>query len=534
MMFSQRSQQQPQQPPSGAAKLEVRTIRPRDVRAEKAGDTEFLVGHAANFNVLSEDLGGWKERIMPGAFARALREGQDIRHLINHDPTMILGRTKSGTTVLSEDGAGLAYRTKLGGRSYERDLSISVERGDIGECSFGFYARKQKWVVEDGLDVRELHDVDLVDISTVTYPAYPGTQAALDTRALFPDGMPAELRDRLAARGAKPPKAAVAADPCLCTCTACAGNDCTNCTDTSCNDQNCTDCPMQAARTAQAAASQFSATLAAVEAPHREMRGRIIRGVRRARKAEEERSGSAPRPEFRASVQSDGTLEMLVYDDIGESWDGDGICVKSMKQMIDQAGTHERYKLRINSGGGDVFEGIAIHNMLRAQGKPIESCIDGLAASAASVIAMCGDKISMGSSAMMMIHNCSSMACGYAADLRKEADVLDKISECAAQTYVDRTGMKLAAVQALMDAETWMSAQDCLDKGFCTDIMAPPVTPGEEDEEERVRVLAASFRSMYGYRNVPERFRPEHRGLLGMIERRRLLATSALESFAVK
>ena len=118
------------------------------------------------------------------------------------------------------------------------------------------------------------------------------------------------------------------------------------------------------------------------------------------------------KPFFRASVRnSTGVLEMMIYEQIGENWwSGGGVTAKSVKQRIDAAGPFSRLTLRINSPGGDAFEGIAILNMLRAQGKPIDVYVDGIAASAASIIAMCGDTITMGWGAMMMIHD-SAIAC---------------------------------------------------------------------------------------------------------------------------
>lgn len=190
---------------------EFRSIKARELRAEKGEDgKQYLTGYAATFNTLSSDLGWFRERIMPGAFGRALREQQDVRHLKNHDPNLVLGRTKSGTLELSEDTKGLQFRTLMPDTTYANDLMASVARGDIDECSFGFSAIRTVWIDEPDPDdptgkamrcIRELHDLDLFDISTVTYPAYPNTSAAME-RSLFPDGMPAEVRSHMpSARG---------------------------------------------------------------------------------------------------------------------------------------------------------------------------------------------------------------------------------------------------------------------------------------------------------------------------------------------
>lgn len=182
-----------------------------ELRAEQDGEKQYLTGYAARFNVLSQDLGYFRERIAPGAFTRSLQEKADVRKLINHDPNLVLGRTKAGTLELSEDDKGLKFRFEMPDTSYARDLMESVRRGDINECSFGFMVRKQTWMEDDDPEeescIRELNDVDLFDVSTVTYPAYPETnskidrsQAAYEMRSLFPDGLPMEIQQHLESR----------------------------------------------------------------------------------------------------------------------------------------------------------------------------------------------------------------------------------------------------------------------------------------------------------------------------------------------
>lgn len=209
-------------------------------------------------------------------------------------------------------------------------------------------------------------------------------------------------------------------------------------------------------------------------------------------------------PTFRASLQSDGTLELLVYEEIGENlWTGGGVTAKTVKQQLDQAGPYSRLAVRVNSPGGDAFEGIAIGNLLRAQGKPIDVFVDGIAASAASVVAMAGDTRTMGSNAMMMIHNAWCSCIGYADDMRKMADTLDKVSAAVAQTYVDRAGMSAADAKALMDAESWLSAQDCIDNGLATAIAE------EDDGDDAAMALARSFKALGRLKNVPDVLRAD-------------------------
>lgn len=205
------------------------------------------------------------------------------------------------------------------------------------------------------------------------------------------------------------------------------------------------------------------------------------------------------KPRFQASV-TDNTLEILVYEEIGENWwSGGGVTAKTVTDSIKAAGGFDRIAVRINSPGGDCFEGVAIYNLLRSQNKPVDVYVDGIAASAASVIAMAGDTISVGVGAMLMIHNAACMAFGEAAALRKMADTLENISVTVGGIYVLRTGQDAAAVKELMDAETWMSADEAIAKGFATAVMNQP-----KDDQAQARALAAKF-SLRGFKHVPEK-----------------------------
>lgn len=133
-----------------------------------------IIGHAAVFNQLSEDLGGFREQIAPGAFAKTLKTA-DVRALFNHDPNYILGRTKSGTLQLAEDDQGLAVEINPPETQWANDLLISINRGDISQMSFAFRTLQDKWEK----DIRELIEVELFDVSPVTYPAYPQTDVKL-------------------------------------------------------------------------------------------------------------------------------------------------------------------------------------------------------------------------------------------------------------------------------------------------------------------------------------------------------------------
>ncbi len=136
------------------------------------GETVKVVGHASVYNTMSEDLGGFREIIAPGAFDDVLEN--DVRALINHDGNLILARTTSGTLALSTDEKGLRYEFEMPETSYGKDLTVSMKRGDITQSSFAFTVADDSWETRDGVDVRTITKVKrLFDVSPVTYPAYP-------------------------------------------------------------------------------------------------------------------------------------------------------------------------------------------------------------------------------------------------------------------------------------------------------------------------------------------------------------------------
>jgi len=154
-----------------------------------SGDEFALVGYAATFNSESKDLGGFREVIAPSAFKRSLEGNADVKALFNHDANRILGRTTSGTLRLEQDEKGLKFKVELDpANSEDKNLYASVKRGDVNECSFAFTVVKggQIWAdkqiegtdgrgVDDFYAMRTLTDVNLLDISAVTYPAYNDT-----------------------------------------------------------------------------------------------------------------------------------------------------------------------------------------------------------------------------------------------------------------------------------------------------------------------------------------------------------------------
>ena len=144
--------------------------------------TPVMSGYAANFNSLSEDLGGLREILMPGCFKEAM-VSSDVRGLFNHDANFILGRNTSGTLRLSEDERGLYFEIDPPETSYAKDLQVSMRRGDISQCSFGFKVAENgdSWAEDSGgMWIRTITKVkQLFDVSPVTYPAYASTSCSV-------------------------------------------------------------------------------------------------------------------------------------------------------------------------------------------------------------------------------------------------------------------------------------------------------------------------------------------------------------------
>lgn len=159
--------------------IERRTYAVQEFRVDQETDAPpKIIGHAALFDSLSENLGGFRERIASGAFAETLKTA-DIRALFNHDPNFVLGRNKAGTLRLKEDKTGLAIEIDPPETQTARDLIVSMKRGDINQMSFGFRTVEDRWNKVDGEWIRTLLEVELFDVSPVTYPAYTQTDVAV-------------------------------------------------------------------------------------------------------------------------------------------------------------------------------------------------------------------------------------------------------------------------------------------------------------------------------------------------------------------
>lgn len=171
-----------------------------------------------------------------------------------------------------------------------------------------------------------------------------------------------------------------------------------------------------------------------------------------------------------ARALADGAVELTLYGDIGPEAYGFEINAVGIERALRGLGEASEIRVRLNSPGGIVTEGHAIYNLLHQAKARVVVDVDGLAASAASVVAMAGDEIRIAENAFMMIHDPWSIAMGSADDLRSEAAVLDKMAGAIAQTYAARTGQSVEQMTALMAAETWMTADEAVEQGFATSV----------------------------------------------------------------
>ncbi len=198
-------------------------------------------------------------------------------------------------------------------------------------------------------------------------------------------------------------------------------------------------------------------------------------------------------------IKTEDAAEIHFYGEIASvEGFGDEITPKAFQEDLESAKDAKNLDIFINSGGGDVFAGFSIYNMIKRTGIPTTVYVDGLAASAASVVAMAGDKIIMPKNSVMMIHNAWCGGRGNARELREQAEKLDRIDGQIAQIYSDRTKMALDEVKALMQAETWMSADEAFANGFCDEI-----------EQNKMVALAVGEEFKGMYKNMPEEIQIE-------------------------
>jgi ATP-dependent Clp protease protease subunit len=174
---------------------------------------------------------------------------------------------------------------------------------------------------------------------------------------------------------------------------------------------------------------------------------------------------------YRIMARSKTESEVLLYEDIGAGMFG-GLSAKQFSEDLKKLGPVNLINVRINSYGGDVFDGLAIYRQLAEHTAKKVVHVDGMAASIASVIAMAGNEIRISEAATMMIHDAWGMVRGNAAQLRDMAEKLDMVSGAIADVYAARTLQKRSAIVDWMNKETWMQAAQAVERGFATSIVA--------------------------------------------------------------
>lgn len=170
-----------------ATELEQRVWQGLQLRAGEGKKPRLLRGQFAVYNLPSVDM-GYTEKVAPGAFASAFLPEADVRCFHEHDPARILGRTTAGTLRLFDERTGPAFECDIPDTSWGADVAEAVRRGDLSQCSFGFRIRKDRWEEdhETGTVTRILLEVELIEISVVSVPAYP--QTSVQARANQPTG----------------------------------------------------------------------------------------------------------------------------------------------------------------------------------------------------------------------------------------------------------------------------------------------------------------------------------------------------------
>ncbi|MEO8070963.1 MAG: head maturation protease, ClpP-related [Acidobacteriota bacterium] len=207
------------------------------------------------------------------------------------------------------------------------------------------------------------------------------------------------------------------------------------------------------------------------------------------------------------AIAAETIAEIYIYGNIGKSfWDDDTV---SAKQFVDDLNALPKdvtgVRVHVNSLGGDMFDGLAIANALRdfrVKGRTVETITEGVAASAASLVMMAGSPISIGDNAILMIHDPWGLVVGNSRDMRKAADTFDKFGDQVIATYQWNSELSAEDIAALMAAETWMSADEAIAKGFAT------------EKVTGLQAAASLDRRSFANVKVPEQYRPLVEALL--------------------
>lgn len=438
--------------------------------------------------------GEYDEVIAKGACRKTIASDPDVAFLVNHrGVTMARTHTKSRirdrTLILEERDEGGWHEAWLNPERQDvRDIVVAIQDGDVDQMSFAFMIPDGGGLWSEDFTTYEIRrlDMDRGDVSAVNYGASPHTDISARTAEVLndlehlPAGAVQEARSRLnrrdrveVRRPVAPMAAPEGASPGLRALYWTIGH----------THQRFADVAARQGLTV--------ADLGGVKLPWYEIR-------------------NAVNEEDPAGVEEE-TATVFIFDEIGGSF---GVDAKQFAKDLEEI-TAPRIRVRINSPGGSVFDAIAIHSALLHHPARIITCVDGLAASAASVIAMAGDEIETMPGGQWMIHDASATDSGNAAEKAKMQTFLDRQSQNLADMYARRAGGHAEEWRELMKAETWAFAQEAVDLGLSDRVVeserkAPPI----EDKEMAER-MARTFDVSTRYRYAGRRHAPAPRQMWG-------------------
>jgi ATP-dependent protease ClpP protease subunit len=188
-----------------------------------------------------------------------------------------------------------------------------------------------------------------------------------------------------------------------------------------------------------------------------------------------------------ARAEASDAAVIRIFGDIGDSWWGDSVSAAQFAEDLTEIGKVAQLEVRLNSPGGDMFDGVAIYNTLRNHPAKVTAYVDGLAASAASVIAMGADELVMGTGTQLMIHDAWALSVGNADDMRAQAAVMDQLSDSMADIYADRAGGTAAEWRDSMREESWYGADEAVKAGLADRVVKREKATEDTDVAAAVR-----------------------------------------------
>ncbi len=213
--------------------------------------------------------------------------------------------------------------------------------------------------------------------------------------------------------------------------------------------------------------------------------------------------------------KASNSAEIYVYGVIGGDWFGEGVTAKQFADDLKALGNVKTIDLRINSEGGSVFDGKAMYSLLNEHAAKIIVHIDGLAASAASFLAMAGDEIEIAEGGFVMIHNAYTIAMGDAREMRRSAEMLDTVNNTIIDVYAARTKGDRKDIATMMDNETWMTGAEAVKNGFADKMV----------ENLKVAASVKNPDALKTFKNIPASLKPNHRRAVAALARVAALKT---------